>query len=304
MQVIPLAADSMGVRSMATYVETADAGFLIDPGAVLAERRHGLPPHPLETDRLRKSVERISLFAKSARFIVVTQWDPEHVRFESPEWMRGRRLLVKNPNLCVSPERRTQAFEFLKSVRNLCEGVVFADGAAFACGATRIAFSDFTPARPGDPREASVALAVAEGDECLAFSSDTRGFYPDPTALFLASAKPTVLYLDGPETDPADRTVHRPASAPLIRRMRRLIAECGAPRVLADHHLVRDPEWRRKAEPLFQAAHERGVVLQTAAEYRGEENLELESRRRTLYDLDRGGRRPAGPPDPAGGEGA
>jgi uncharacterized protein len=305
MQIIPLAADSMGVRSMATYVETRDAGILIDPGADLAERRQGLPPHPLETDRLRKSVERISLFVKSARIIVITQWDPEHIRFQAPEWMRGRRLLVKNPNLCLSPERRTQAFEFLKTVRNACEEIVFADGGTFACGATRIAFSDFAPAHPADPREASIPLVVSEGDEAFAFSSDTLGVYPDPTALFLASAKPTVLYLDGPETDSAGRTVRRPASAPLIRRMRRLIAECGARRVLVDHHMTRDPDWRRRAEPLFQAAVERGMVVQTAAEYRGEENLELESRRKTLYDLGRDGPpRPDGDRDPSGGESA
>jgi predicted metallo-beta-lactamase superfamily hydrolase len=36
MKVIPLAADSLGVRSMATYVEVADTGVLIDPGATLA----------------------------------------------------------------------------------------------------------------------------------------------------------------------------------------------------------------------------------------------------------------------------
>jgi uncharacterized protein len=301
MQIIPLAADSMGVRSMATYVETRDTGLLIDPGAALAERRHGLPPHSIETDCLRKSVERISLYVKSAQIIVITQWDPEHIRFESPEWMKGRRLLVKNPNLCLSPERRTQAFAFLKTVRNACEEIVFADGAAFSCGATRIAFADFVPARPADPREASIPLAVSEGDECFAFSSDTQGIYPDPTALFLASAKPTVLYLDGPETDPVEKTARRPAAAPLIRRMRRLVAECGAPRVLADHHLIRDPDWRRRAEPLFQAALEMGAVLQTAAEYRGEENLELESRRKSLFDLGRNERRPDGETDPSGG---
>jgi predicted metallo-beta-lactamase superfamily hydrolase len=289
MQIIPLAADSMGVRSMATFVESRDAGFLIDPGAVLAERRRSLPPRPLETDCLRKALERISLFVKNTRVIVITRWDPEHVRFESPEWMKGKRLLVKNPNLSLSPERRTRAFEFLKTVRNLCEEIVFADGCTFAFGASRITFGDFIPAGPADSREASIPLAVMEGDETFAFSSAAKGVYPEPTALFLASAKPAVLYLDGPDTNPAERTIRRPAPAPLIRRMRRLIAESGSRRILYDHHPIRDPEWRRKAEPLFQAAMEQGAVLQTAAEYRGEEILELESRRKSLFDLECGG---------------
>src|SRR4029453_10091458 len=44
MKVIPLAAESLGVRSMATYVEVGRTGILIDPGATLASSRFGLPP--------------------------------------------------------------------------------------------------------------------------------------------------------------------------------------------------------------------------------------------------------------------
>ena len=44
MKVIPLAAESLGVRSMATYVEVGRTGILIDPGATLAAARFGLPP--------------------------------------------------------------------------------------------------------------------------------------------------------------------------------------------------------------------------------------------------------------------
>src|SRR2546430_650265 len=51
MKVIPLAADSLGVRSMATYVEVADTGILIDPGATLAPSRFTLP-HGVEATTL------------------------------------------------------------------------------------------------------------------------------------------------------------------------------------------------------------------------------------------------------------
>ena len=44
MKIVPLAADSLGVRSMATYVEAGATGVLIDPGATLASMRYGLPP--------------------------------------------------------------------------------------------------------------------------------------------------------------------------------------------------------------------------------------------------------------------
>ena len=56
MRVIPLAAESLGVRSMATYVEAADLGILIDPGATLAAARWGLPPAEAEWQALVKRV--------------------------------------------------------------------------------------------------------------------------------------------------------------------------------------------------------------------------------------------------------
>ena len=44
MKIIPLAAESLGVRSMATYVEAGQTGILIDPGATLSPSRFNLPP--------------------------------------------------------------------------------------------------------------------------------------------------------------------------------------------------------------------------------------------------------------------
>ena len=51
-RIAPLAFDSFGVRSMATFVETDDLKVLIDPGVALAPVRYGLEPHPLEWQRL------------------------------------------------------------------------------------------------------------------------------------------------------------------------------------------------------------------------------------------------------------
>ena len=52
MNVIPLSSDSLGVRSMATYVETKDCKILIDPSAALGPKRYGLPPHQKELEEL------------------------------------------------------------------------------------------------------------------------------------------------------------------------------------------------------------------------------------------------------------
>src|SRR5256885_8843455 len=57
-RVIPLAAESLGVRSMATYVEVGDLGILIDPGATLAPTRWGLPPAEAEWPGARGAHDR------------------------------------------------------------------------------------------------------------------------------------------------------------------------------------------------------------------------------------------------------
>jgi len=58
-RIAPLAFDSFGVRSMATFVETDDLKVLIDPGVALAPVRYGLGPHPLEWQRLDEAWEAI-----------------------------------------------------------------------------------------------------------------------------------------------------------------------------------------------------------------------------------------------------
>ena len=59
-----LAADSLGVRSLATKV----GDFVIDPGAALGPKRYGLPPHPLEQEALNRALERIERALAEARF--------------------------------------------------------------------------------------------------------------------------------------------------------------------------------------------------------------------------------------------
>ena len=57
MNVKPLASESLGVRSMATYVETKDCKILIDPSAALGPKRYGLSPHQKERIVLSKTKE-------------------------------------------------------------------------------------------------------------------------------------------------------------------------------------------------------------------------------------------------------
>src|SRR5881394_4632660 len=101
MKVIPLAADSLGVRSMATYVEVGDIGVLIDPGATLAPSRFNLPPAAEEWDALRRANDRISAYAARASLVFVSHYHDDHFRSD-PATYAGRAVLVKDPKRMVA----------------------------------------------------------------------------------------------------------------------------------------------------------------------------------------------------------
>lgn len=270
---------------MATFVETRHARLLIDPGATLAERRFGLPPHPLETACLKECLDRIALFAKSADTVVITKYEMEHFCPGRPEWVRNKRLIVKNPNLQVRPEIRTFAFEFLKTVRNTVSETAFADGMSFSFGKTRLTFSESYSIEPGANSEAALPLSVEENEDVFLYSSGTKGVYPDGAAAFLSSKPSVLMYLDGPLVHQTDKAAPKFPAGPLFKRIRKIIMDSSTQRIILDHHMLRDPKWPQRAESLAQAALQKRIVLQTAAEYRGEEILDLEARRNTLYEL-------------------
>src|SRR5207253_7294183 len=101
MKVIPLAAESLGVRSMATYVEVGRTGILTDPGASLAAARFGLPSTQDEWDALRRANARISAYAARSSFVFVSHYHEDHVRSD-PASYAGRIVLAKDPRRMIS----------------------------------------------------------------------------------------------------------------------------------------------------------------------------------------------------------
>ena len=59
-RVTPLAAESLGVRSMCAFVETRDIKVILDAAASLGPSRWGLPPHPREYKALAECRDRIA----------------------------------------------------------------------------------------------------------------------------------------------------------------------------------------------------------------------------------------------------
>ena len=283
MKITPLVADSMGNRSMATFVETKDCKILIDPGVNVGEFRYGLKPHPLEYWLLERHRERIKLFAQSADIIIITHYHFDHFMPDSPDVYRGKILFLKNPNQKINTSQRNRAFEFLKSTKNLSREVSYVDNRSFSFGNTTIIFSPPFVHGLDEKLGFVIQVVLQEDKETFLYSSDVQGPCRDEPVEFIIGENPQLLYLDGPLTYLQGDTTLMDLLEKTLYKMQTILEKTNVERVIIDHHLLRDIHWKDRIKPLFTFANSKGILIQTAAEYRGEENNLLEARRQELY---------------------
>ncbi len=277
MNVIPLGADSLGVRSMATYVEVAGTGILIDPGATLAPARFGLPPVNEEWEALRRSNDRISAYAARAAFVFVSHYHEDHFRSD-PASYAGRVALVKDPRRMVQGLQARRGAELWKALEPVAR-VQPADAWTHREG--RLALEVSPPLAHGVEATALgyvVALTVVDEAERerFVFASDVQGPLSAVPTAYLIRQRPTLLYLSGPPSY-LEGQLGGAAIERGIDNLLRILDATGS-RVILDHHALRDVRYASRFARLWQT----GRVV-TAAGHLGREDAPLESRRAALW---------------------
>ncbi|HYS99552.1 MAG TPA: hypothetical protein VEO20_02700 [Thermoplasmata archaeon] len=96
MKIVPLAADSLGARSMATLVETPDVTILLDPSVRLGPYRYDLPAHPTEKTRQKELWEGIRIAAKDADVLTVSHYHYDHHNPAAPSVYRNKVAFLKD----------------------------------------------------------------------------------------------------------------------------------------------------------------------------------------------------------------
>lgn len=290
MRVVPLAADSLGVRSMATYVEAGPVRILIDPGATLAPARYNLPPTEAEWEALRRANDRISAYAARATLVFVSHYHEDHFRSD-PATYAGRRVLAKDPRRMVSglQAKRGAALWTALAASGRVER---AEGLAEREGDVALKGSPPLPhGLEGTTFGYVVALTVTDTVERqrFVFASDLQGPLSPVAAAWLCQERPTLVYLSGPPSY-IEHEVGSTAIERGIDNVLRLIERTGC-RVIMDHYAVRD----RSFESRFERLWDTGRVV-TAAGFLGLPDASLERKR---YRLAAGERKP--PARAAGG---
>ena len=284
MEVFPIAADSLGTRSMATLVKTKDCNILIDPGVALGPLRYGLPPHPLEVQRMDEHWGAVKKFAKKSDILIVTHYHYDHHNPNEPDIYRDKTVFLKHPEAKINKSQKGRANLFLERLGDLPKTLQYSDGKEFSFGATKIRFSNpvfhGTNSRLGYVTEVS----IKEGDFGFVFTSDVEGPSVDEQAKFILDEDPDLVYLDGPMSYMLGYRYSKASLAYSISNIIDILEKTKIEKLIVDHHFLRDMNWKDRIKDVFITAAKQDVKVLTAAEYLGLENEMLEARREELYN--------------------
>ncbi|MEM3565825.1 MAG: hypothetical protein QXK18_03010 [Candidatus Bathyarchaeia archaeon] len=296
-KVVPLAAESLGVRSMCTYVETPDVKVLLDAGVSLCPNRYGLPPHPLEYRAIIESRKRIAEAAEKADVVTVSHYHFDHHTPSYEDWLcnwteadetarqiyQDKMVLIKNPKEKINFSQRRRGWVFQKTGGKHAKKLEVADGKAFNFGdATKIRFSEAVPHGPEDSALGWILMATIEyDDEKFMFAPDVQGPMSKQTLDIIVREKPQLLMIGGPPLYLAGFRVDEELAKVGLENLGKIVEF--VPCTILEHHILRDMQWREKAEEVFKTAQKSGNTVSTAAEFLGRENVFLEAKRRALF---------------------
>ena len=272
MDVIPLAFDSMGVRSMCCLLQ-GEITILIDPGASLAPHRYGLPPHKRELEQLMKKRDTIQECSRTADIITVSHWHNDHhtpfinglYGSVTPEvatsLYQDKKVLGKGLK-GLNFMQKKRAVSFLKHVH-----VDFCDGKTYSFGDVELRFS--SPVQHGTFKKIPVIMVCVEEDNRIVHASDTQGF---SGLTFIKEESPDLLIMSGPPVHLLSPAEIKRAESTILDMM-----DCCSQLIL-DHHHVRCLQFKEALPDIWK-----NPKVKTAAEYTNQPNSLLEARRKELF---------------------
>lgn len=283
MKIIPLAADSLGTRSLATFVETKDCRILIDPAVALGPLRFGLPPHPLELEREEEHWNKIKEYAKKADVLTVSHYHYDHHDPSEPEIFKGKTALVKHPTENINKSQKGRAAYFLKVLEGIPKKIEICDGRRFKFGGTILRFSRAVPHGINDRLGCVTELFIDDGKESFLHTSDIQGPSLREQRDFILNCNPDTILCDGP----LSYMLHRYGRKNLEKTEKnviRIFSKTKVKRFIFEHHFLRELNWKKRIPGIFKAAKKRKVQILTSAEFLGLENDMLEANRKKLHE--------------------
>jgi len=291
MKIVPLAFESMGVRSMATFIET-DQKILIDPGTSIAPKRFGFPPWKDEFDALHETRARVQKYAAKSDILTISHYHHDHFtpfslgRYldSSPryaeEMYRDKELFIKHPTENINKSQQKRARLLLKNLKSVgIRDIHYADGNSFQTGNTLLKFSEPIPHGKEGSRLGFVITTTIEWEgEKFMHASDVQGPLYDGAKNLILTEKPDILILSG---TPIYLEGFALEKSDIVQAQENLMEICQEiPQVVVDHHLLRD---LRCFDFIKEVKEESKGEIVVASELLGKEPYLLEARRREFY---------------------
>jgi len=290
MKITPLAFESLGVRSMATYVET-DQKILIDPGTSLGAKRFGLPPWKTEFDALHETRLNIQEYAKSADIITISHYHYDHFtpfklgRFldSSPRYAEEiyghKKLFIKNPESNINKSQKTRARSLLKNLKDVNRDITYSDGNSFELGDTQIIFSKALPHGSSEGKLGFLTIATIRfKNETIMHASDVQGPIFEGTKDYILQESPDILILSGPPIYLLGFAISKEDIEKAKSNLTDICREI--PQVVVDHHLLRD---LKCLDFIKSVQEETENELLMASQLIGKKPNLLEARRKEFY---------------------
>lgn len=274
-----LGAESLGVRSLCCRVQAGGRVVVIDPGVALGERRHGLPPHPVQVAAGRAVRRRILDALRDTTDLVFSHFHGDHVPLAdaNPYQLAIAQLpapLAPQRAWSASPDRQNTLSQ--RRARDLMQllGPAWREAHGLEDGPLR--FSSPVPHGLGGPRFGNVMLTrVEDRGRVFVHASDIQLLDPATVDLIL-EWRPQCVFAAGPPLYLPALDVQQRARA--LANARRLAA--GVDTLILDHHLLRSLEG---AQWLDRLADESGRRVCCAADFMGQPRRLLEARRCESY---------------------
>jgi len=301
-RVAPLAGESLGTRSMCTFVETKDVKILLDAGVSLAPIRFGLPPHPKEYEAIIESRGRIEEKAQEADVVTISHYHFDHHTPSFIDWAcnwtspgtaqkiyENKLVLLKNPKANINASQRRRGWVFAKTGGKFARKLEVADGKVFEFGDTSVRFSGPVFHGSEDTMLGWVLTTIIEhGNEKVMFAPDVQGPMHDVALKTIIAEKPQLLIIGGPPVYLMDFRVPEQQIQKGLESLARLART--VPLIILEHHLLRAEGWREQAKTVFEAARKSGHKVVSAAEFLGKEDDLLEAKRKKLFETEPPGR--------------
>jgi len=296
-KVTPLAAESFGVRSMCTLVQTPDVKVLLDAGVSLCPFRFGYPPNPIEFRTISHLREKIAVAADEVQVVTISHYHFDHHTPNHEDWLvnwtqsiqtarqiyQGKQVLIKNSKQSINDSQRQRALTFQHTSGKYAKTIESADGKTFNFGSdTVMRFSK--PVFHGLEDSALgwvIMVTIQHKDERFMYAPDVQGPMLQTTVESIIAESPDLLMLGGPPFYLSGSKITETQLSKATENLKRIVKT--VPATIIDHHTLRDPEWETRIKPVFKVASKARHYISTAAEYTGNANTFLEYNRARLY---------------------